>query len=422
MGFGDARHIGFPVGFGSADGTVFISSFRPISPAGTESYAASVVSNALRLLWAEPRAPHPPKRVWRDWVLVAVLVPTALGEGVLRADVVWRPFALALCVALVFTLLWRRTHPLAAVAIAFGSLAAMDAAALVVGVRQPGLYTTAFVVLLPYALFRWGSGREVVIGLGFMLASSSFAVAGDFTGFTEAIVGHVFLLFPAAVGVTVRTLVVSRERSLEQVKLREREHLARDLHDSVAHHVSAVILRAQAGRYLSKTDPDAAVDALAVIEGEASRALAEMRLIVGVLRKSDEPDLAPTPGVADIEQLARAFDGAPPIEVDLEGDLHDLAPSVDAAIYRIAQESITNATRHARDATCITVRVVGDDASVRLTVQDDGTSGPGSGIAGYGLAGMTERAALLGGTLQAGPGPVSGWTVAAVVPRVASPA
>jgi len=381
-----------------------------------------VVSNSLRLLWAEPRAPHPPKRVWRDWVLVALLVPTAVGEGVLREDVVWRPLALALCVALVLTLLWRRTHPLAAVAVAFGSLAAMDAAALVAGVSQPGLYTTAFVVLLPYALFRWGSGREVVIGLGFMLASAALATAGDFNGFTEAIVGVMVLLFPGAVGVTVRTLVVSRERTLEEIKLREREQLARDLHDSVAHHVSAVILRAQAGRYLANTDPDAAVDALAVIEDEASRALAQMRLIVGVLRKGEDADLAPTPGVADIEQLARAFDGPPRIEVDLEGDLHDLAPSVDAAIYRIAQESITNATRHARDATCITVRVVGDDASVRLTVEDDGASGSGSGSAGYGLAGMSERAALLGGTLEAGPGPDRGWTVAAVVPRVASAA
>ena len=155
-----------------------------------------MVSNALRLLWAEPRAPHPPKRVWRDWVLVAVLVPTALAEAVLRHDVVWRPLALAVCVALVLTLLWRRTHPLAAVAIAFGSLAAMDAAALVAGVRQPGLYTTAFVLLLPYALFRWGSGREAVIGLGFMLASASFATAGDFNGFTEAIVGVVVPALP----------------------------------------------------------------------------------------------------------------------------------------------------------------------------------------------------------------------------------
>ena len=381
-----------------------------------------MVRNALRLLWAEPRAPHAPKRVWRDWALVAVLVPTALVEAVVRDVVVWRQLALAVCVALVLTLLWRRTYPLAAVAIAFGSLAAMDAAALVAGVRQPGLYTTAFVVLLPYSLFRWGSGREVVIGLGFMLASAAFATVGDFNGFTEAIVGVMVLLFPAAVGVTVRTLLVSRERNLEQIKLREREHLARDLHDSVAHHVSAVILRAQAGRYLAETDPGAAVDALAVIEDEASRALTQMRLIVGVLRKGEDADLAPTPGVAAIEQLARAFEGPPRIEVDIEGDLHDLAPSVDAAIYRIAQESITNATRHARDATCITVRVVGDDASVRLTIEDDGASGSGSGIAGYGLAGMTERAALLGGTLEAGPGPDRGWTVAAVVPRVASPA
>lgn len=381
-----------------------------------------MVSNSLLLLWAEPRAPHPPKRVWRDWVLVALLVPTAVGEGVLREDVVWRPLALALCVALVLTLLWRRSHPLAAVAVAFGSLAALDAAALVAGVSQPGLYTTAFVLLLAYALFRWGSGREAVMGLGFMLASAALAIAGDFNGFTEAILGVMVLLFPGAVGVTVRTLVVSRERTLEEIKLREREQLARDLHDSVAHHVSAVILRAQAGRYLANTDPDAAFDALAVIEDEASRALAQMRLIVGVLRKGEDADLAPTPGVADIEQLARAFDGPPRIEVDLEGDLHDLAPSVDAAIYRIAQESITNATRHARDATRISVRVVGDGASVRLTVEDDGASGSGSGSAGYGLAGMSERAALLGGTLEAGPGPDRGWTVAAVVPRVASPA
>jgi len=381
-----------------------------------------VVGNTLRLLWAEPRIPDPPKRVWRDWALVAVLVPTAVAEAVLRPDAVWRPLALVLCVALVFTLLWRRTHPLAAVAIAFGSLTVMDAAALAVDVRQPGLNTTLFVVLLPYALFRWGSGREAVIGLGFMLASAALAFAGDFNGFTEAILGVAVLLFPAAVGVTVRTLVVSRERSLEEVKLREREHLARDLHDSVAHHVSAVVLRAQAGRYLSKTDPDAAVDALAVIEDEASRALAEMRLIVGVLRRGEDADLAPTPGVAAIEQLARSFDGPPRIEVDIEGDLHDLAPSVDAALYRIAQESITNATRHARDATCITVHVVGDAAAVRLTVEDDGASGAGPAGSGYGLAGMSERAALLGGTLEAGPGKNRGWTVAAVMPRVASPA
>lgn len=381
-----------------------------------------MLSDSLRQLWAEPRVAGPPKRVWRDWALVAVLVPTALAEAVLRPDAVWRPLALVVCVALAFALLWRRTHPLAVVTVAFGSLAVMDAAAIAAGAELPGLYTTAFVVLLPYALFRWGSGREAVIGLGFMLASASMATAGDFNGVGEAIVGFLVLLFPAVVGVAVRTLVVSQERSLEQVRLREREQLARDLHDSVAHHVSAVVLRAQAGRYLARTDPDAAGEALAVIEDEASRALAEMRAIVGVLRKGEGAGLAPMPGVADIERLARAFDGPPRIEVDLEGDLQGLAPSVDAAIYRIAQESITNATRHARDATRITVRVVGDDEAVRLTIEDDGAGGPGSGHAGFGLAGMNERAAMLGGTLEAGPGPERGWTVAAVVPRAVTPA
>ena len=380
-----------------------------------------MVGNALRLLWAEPRAPDPPERVWRDWVLVAVLVPTALLEGILRHDVIWRPLALVFCVALVFTLIWRRSHPLGVSVIAFGALATLDAVALGVGVKPPGLYTTAFVLLLPYALFRWGSGREIVIGLGFMLASYSLAIVGDFTGFTDAIGAAVFLLFPAALGAVVRLVVLSRKRNLEGVKLREREHLARDLHDSVAHHVSAVILRAQAGRYLAPSDPDAAVDALAVIEDEASRALAEMRLIVGVLRKGQEADVTPAPGVADIAQLAHAFGGSPRINVNLVGNLGNLAPPVDAAIYRIAQESITNATRHARDATTISVCVVGDDASVRLTIEDDGARVLTQGTPGYGLAGMTERATLLGGTLEAGPGPEHGWKVAAMVPRGALP-
>jgi signal transduction histidine kinase len=385
-----------------------------------------VVATAIRQLWAEPPAPNPPRRVWRDWALVAVLVPTALVEAALRPEAVWRPLALVVCLGLTLTLLWRRTHPLAVTAVAFGSLAAMDAAAIgagATGVELPGLYTTAFVVLLPYALFRWGSGRDAVIGLGFMLVSASLATAGDFNGVGEAVVGFLVLLFPAVIGVTVRTLVVAQERSLEQVRLREREQLARDLHDSVAHHVSAVVLRAQAGRYLARTDPEAAGDALAVIEDEASQALAEMRAIVGVLRKGEGADLAPTPGVADIERLAHAFAGPPRIEVDLEGELHDLAPSVDAAIFRIAQESITNATRHARDATRITVRVVGDEDAVRLTVADDGASRSGVDQAGgFGLAGMNERATLLGGTFEAGPQSGRGWTVAAVVPKAATPA
>jgi hypothetical protein len=96
-----------------------------------------MVSNAVRSIWAEPRAPQPPARVWRDWVLVAVLVATAILEGIFRQDVIWRPVALVLAVALVFPLLWRRTHPLAAVAVTFGVLIAVTVAALF-GADGPG--------------------------------------------------------------------------------------------------------------------------------------------------------------------------------------------------------------------------------------------------------------------------------------------
>ena len=108
----------------------------------------------------------------------------------------------------------------------------------------------------------------------------------------------------------------------------------------------------------------------------------------------------------------------PRVEVDLSGDLEDLWPSVGAAVYRIAQESVTNAVRHARHATRIQIRVAGDADCVRLTVSDDGEAGSAvSSLDGYGLVGMNERATLLGGSFEAGPGPERGWTVDAVLPR-----
>src|SRR5262245_65451323 len=125
-----------------------------------------VVGSAVRSLWAEPRAPQPPARVWRDWLLVAVLVPTAIGEGFLRADVAWRPIALVLAVALVFPLLWRRTHPLAVVVVVFGALIVLDIAALIGGVgTSVGLYTVVYILFLNYSLFSWGYDCESEHGI-----------------------------------------------------------------------------------------------------------------------------------------------------------------------------------------------------------------------------------------------------------------
>lgn len=384
-------------------------------------YAEVVLRNAVRSLWAEPRAPDPPPRVWRDWLLVAVLVPTAVLEGLLREDVVWRPVALVLGAALALTLLWRRTHPLRAVVVAFGAVIAADVASLVAADGAVGLYTMAYLLLLPYSLVRWGAGREIGIGLVFILVALVLGVAVDYTGLVDTLVGSVILLFPAMLGADVRYWAAARRRELDQVKLREREQLARELHDTVAHHVSAIAIQAQAGRTLATSHPDAAVNALDLIEREASRTLTEMRMMVGAMRGGDEPDLAPQRGVADIAALARTSGESPRVAVELAGDLDDLRPSLGAAVYRLAQESITNALRHARHATRIDVRVVGGDDDVRLTVVDDGdATSTGRTSSGYGLVGMTERVTLLGGTLEAGPAPGRGWTVTAVLPRAGS--
>ena len=108
--------------------------------------------------------------------------------------------------------------------------------------------------------------------------------------------------------------------------------------------------------------------------------------------------------------------GWPWVDVQLSGDLADPSPSLEAALYRIAQEAVTNAVRHARHATRVIIHVADEGADVRLTVRDDGeASSPGHPPPGYGLVGMTERATLLGGTLWAGPGPGRGWTVDAVL-------
>ena len=152
---------------------------------------------------------------------------------------------------------------------------------------------------------------------------------------------------------------------------------------------------------------------------EATRTLAEMRAMVRVLRNEAPVDYAPQPGVADLERLSGASPAGPRVEVTVSGDLAALPAAIDAAVFRIAQEAVTNARRHARNATLIHVSVSGDETSVSLDVRDDGDPGPTdlAPDAGFGLTGMVERALLLGGACRAGPCPGRGWEVSATLPR-----
>ena len=386
-----------------------------------------MVRNAVRGLWAEPRPAHAPVRVWRDWALVAVLVSGSVLELLLREDREWAPLVLAVSVVVALTLLWRRTHPLAAAAVAFGTMFAFDVAKIFV-IDATGLLTIAGLLVLPYALFRWGSGREAAVGLGIILGWLPVTHVADPTASAQAglppsevvtvVGGYGFFLFSAALGASIRFHANVRVRDIEQAKLRQRNELARELHDAVGHHVSAIVIQAQAGRALAASHPDRALGTLETIEETASRTLKEMRAMVGLLRDGAEPDFAPQPGLADIERLARGVGGWPRVDVQVAGDFAALSPGLGVALYRIAQESVTNAVRHARDATRITVRVADEDEQVRLTVRDDGAAGPtGHTQPRYGLLGMAERASLLGGTLQAGPDPDGGWTVSALLPK-----
>ena len=181
--------------------------------------------------------------------------------------------------------------------VAFGAIIVVDIAGLIGGADGPvGLYTMAFVVLLPYSLVRWGSGRDVGIGLVFILVALVLGLAFDYTGIGDSVAGSIFLLFPATLGAAVRYWTTSRLRERDQVKLRERAELARELHDTVAHHVSAIAIRAQAGRVVAATHPEAALDALEVIEQEASRTLAELRTMVGGLREDEAAIARPAAG------------------------------------------------------------------------------------------------------------------------------
>ena len=389
-----------------------------------------MVRTVLRGLWAEPRPAHAPVRVWRDWALVAVLGSGSVLEMLLREDRAWSPLVLAVSVVVALTLLWRRTHPLAAAAVAFGTTFAWDVARIVV-IDATNLLTIAGLLLLPYALFRWGSGREAAVGLGIILGwlpvthvadpTASAQVGLAPTEVVTVVGGYGFFLFSAALGASIRFHANARVRDVEQAKLRQRNELARDLHDAVGHYVSAIVIQAQAGRAVSASNPDRALATLETIEETASRTLQEMRAMVGLLRDGAEPDFAPQPGLADIEQLARSVGGWPRVHVQIAGGLPALSPGLGVALYRIAQESVTNAVRHARDATRITVQLAGEDGQVRLTVRDDGAARTtGHTVPGYGLIGMAERASLLGGTLQAGPDPHGGWTVSALLPKGAA--
>ncbi|MFD2795384.1 sensor histidine kinase [Promicromonospora vindobonensis] len=420
---------------------------------------------AWSAVWDEPPPADPPVRVWRDWALVGALVPAVVIEGMVRPDLPGRWLQVAAALVLVPTLLWRRTHPLLPVV---ATTAVTTVVMLVMG-RTGDLVTAVFGVVLIYALFRWGSGRNIVVGAGLLAVALGLPWAlGHDTG-GDALGGASVVAALGATGLAVRFRAAARHRALAQARSQERERIARDMHDVVGHHVSGIAVRAQAGLAQAAarrgrsdggaggvrpaggdggdggdgadgSDPLEA--ALRVIETEAKDTLVEMRALVRTLRE-DEPGAdglvipgAVMPGpvehgavergpgghgpvghgpqAADVVRLAA---GPPsPVIVTVRGEVGGVRADVGAAAYRIAQESVTNARRHAPGRTRVEVALTVEAEVLRLRVSDDGVPPSPPFAPGNGIAGMQVRARELGGDVTAGPEPAGGWAVAAVLP------
>jgi signal transduction histidine kinase len=198
----------------------------------------------------------------------------------------------------------------------------------------------------------------------------------------------------------------------------ERARIARELHDVVAHHVSVMVVQADGARYALRSDTARADTALAAISATGRQALTEMRRLLGVLRSADDQAaLAPVPGLGELrELLEQARAAGLEVSYTLTGTPRELPEGAELAAYRVVQESLTNTRKHGGIAASAAVTLRYEPDGLTIEVTDDGIASPANEPAGHGLAGMRERIAMYGGTVQAGPLPGGGFGVTARLP------
>lgn len=369
------------------------------------------------------------------WIVLTILIITGT-NSMLRepvrsqaADYPGDGTALLLAVLVTAPLALRDRHPLAAWRMSFAGLAVLSLSPWPAGIE----YTEggAFAALMCVYTVTVRCSRDVTLGV----ATLSFA--GVWIKDPESAPGaSMLLLVPLAVGYAVRVRRTSRRELAEQERrhqdaeavLMERQRIAREMHDVVAHHMSMIAIQAEAAPYKVEALPDETRRDLAEIRSTALDALTEMRRILGVLRAEDGAETAPQPGLDRLDELvSNARAAGLRVETRLDGDLDRLPPGVALTAYRILQEALSNVMRHAPGSR-VTVEVSRDDAIVWLSVVNGppgAAGGPRPGGrepvsplpgGGHGLVGMRERAAALGGALTAGPTPEGGFAVTADLP------
>ena len=285
--------------------------------------------------------------------------------------------------------------------------------------------------------------RRVILGLFYLLLGLAFIL--DSTGTIRFSPNDIWPLLLIALGAgtllnRARRLQVEEDRSAQLAVAEERVRIARELHDIVAHGVSLMTIQIAAARRVASTKPDASEESLQAAEQTGRQTLNELNNMLNVLRGADASigaaastmtappsDLeagtrAPLPRLADVQALVTSLQNAGrDVRLSELGDPPDVPTSVELVLYRVIQEALTNAVRHAGDAV-IDVQLIYTHEAITLYVDDDG---PGAGdtervSGGHGLIGMAERLATVGGTLEAGPRrPGPGWRVHADIPVLA---
>ncbi|MFI1368070.1 sensor histidine kinase [Streptomyces griseochromogenes] len=373
----------------------------------------------------EPRLDRLP---WRSTVLLTVFV---LGGSNFAAHA--QPhreqldgYARVLLLVASVLLLWRHRHP---VAVAFGT-----AAATLVYLSAGYPYGPVFLAVAVGCLGAVVTGhrRAAWSALGLLWAGHALVALwlyrwlpprGDraATVGQEIVVATWMLVIVALCEVVrVRREQWARERADRAQAARrradeERLRIARELHDVLAHSISVINVQAGMGLALLDSDPEQARAALTTIKAASKEALGEVRQVLDTLRAPGAAPRAPAPGLDRLPELVEQA-AAAGLTVDVQGEPPQLPPGADLAAFRIVQEALTNVVRHSGSRHA-RVRFDHDGTALRLWIDDDGpATGADAGGSGNGLAGMRERAAALGGTIEAGPRPGGGFRVLAVLP------
>ena len=332
-------------------------------------------------------------------------------------------------------LAWRRRAPTVVYALVFASVSLQIGWIDEARSDQPPFQHWIALLVVFYSLGAHAERRRAIVAgtLG-----GGAVVAGDLTlllsggARLEDTVPAWFMLAAAyGVGFALRgqriqsTLLAQRAERLEREReqkarlavAEERVRIARELHDIVAHAISVIVVQAQAGQRVLEGEQASAREALGSIETTGRQALVEMRRLLGIVRKEDhEPALAPRPSLAYLDVLAESVrEAGLPVELHVEGAPKQLPPGVELSAYRIVQEALTNALKHAGPASAqVFIRYRPDE--VELEVTDDGRGRVDGSEGGHGLVGMRERAALVGGKVECETNGGGGYTVRARLP------